>query len=724
MFCNFRYYFDGVFWSGSKITQELNTYTISAISEKFKKFFNSSKGKKLYEKIIEGRRYFDREYVFEINFNELSDELKKVISQSKKIQIQEGVHRAYYEMLLQLYGDGVIKLDKEKQFKHKFLNLDGFDEVYDNPIDSNREKELDLDNEFDIRREIRLQRKVIRSSTVEFEEKQKARNRIDELKDVLGEQRDPRLSLVDEKEFFDCWKIMSLKSGKGVKKQKEDAKIRIDELRKELGQDPYFGDEEFDGSWYGYAKLVMKEGHFWTLDDTDEILYYEKGKYYDGGVKIIKKILLELEPDLDIKYVNEIIARIKTSTWIPRKEFDKYPDEFCFENKIINIKTGEISNHNYKKLFRIQLPIKYDENAKCPKFIKFMQQCLPNPYDYIVVMEEFASCLLKNTISFQEMYFHTGNGDNGKSLFFHIIEWFLGEGLYSSETFHKLIKDRFAPANLENKLANIYADIVSDAIENINAMKPIVSGDTINAEFKHKTAHPFKNFSKMFFSANELPVIEEKTFSALKRIMLTKWEQKFLKKEEYEKELENIKTIYSELDSEQLNKELAKSGVHLMNKQFLKTITDEENEKQGILNMLLILCKNMIRRDGFFHKQDMEQLKDMWSENSTAIEKYVNECVITDPNDFIVKGNFHTLYVKYSIEITGKPPRADNVFHKQVKKILKVEEGFKRIHGVNERVYLGISWNFDNSFIKKYKRNTKKMISKDKKSNQNNEKLI
>ena len=83
------------------------------------------------------------------------------------------------------------------------------------------------------------------------------------------------------------------------------------------------------------------------------------------------------------------------------------------------------------------------------------------------------------------------------------------------------------------EMPNIYSEIVSDAIDNINSMKPIVSGDTINAEFKYHTAHPFVNFARMFFSANELPEIEEKTFSALKRIRLTKWEQKFLRKPEY-----------------------------------------------------------------------------------------------------------------------------------------------------------------------------------------------
>lgn len=596
-----------------------------------------------------------------------------------------------------------VKVDKSKVVDEK--SIKDFENINKN-----------LKDDQELKHELRMLWQSVRSNEKGFDEKQTMRKRMDELHLTLGIKKKVWLPDDKQKEFDDAWEIMGLKSGKGVKQKKDNARIIINKLMKELGEHPYF-DLEFDGSWLGYAKLVMNEEHFLTLEDSDEILYYFKGKYYNDGKKLAEKILFDFYPDLDIKYIKEVIARIKTSTWIPRKEFDSNPDEFCFENIIINMRTGEKSDHSYKKLFRVQLPIKYDKDAKCPKFINFMKQCLPNPYDYIVVMEEFASCLLKNTLSFQEMYFYTGNGDNGKSVFIHIIEWFLGEGLYSSEKFHKLIKDRFASANLENKLANVYADIASDTIDNINEMKPLVSGDTINAEFKHKTAHPFRNFAKMFFSANELPVIEEKTFSVLKRIMLTKWEQRFFEKQEYEKELENLKTIYSELNPDQLKQELARNGVHLMDKQFLKTITSDENEKRGILNMLLILCKNMMRRDGFFNKQDTEDLKDMWSENSTAIEKYVGECVVENPSEFIEKGRMHTLYTKYCIEITGKPPRANNVFHKQVKKLLNVEEGFKRIHGVERRVYFGISWNFDNSFIKKYERNTKKSKSK---NNQNN----
>ena len=609
-----------------------------------------------------------------------------------------------------------------QQGKPKESLKDGVRVDFSKPVDTNQFSGINnnLKRSYELKHEYRLERKIIWSKDAEFDEKQTARKRADELCLLLGIQKKQWLPDDEQREFDEAWQVMGLKSGKGVKEKKVDAMLVINKFKEKLGEDPYF-ELKLDGSWLGYAKLVMNEEHFWTLDDTDEILYYSNGKYHEGGEKLAKKIIFDFAPDLDTKYIKEIIARIKTSTWIPRKEFDSNQDEFCFENIIINMRTGEKSDHSYKKLFRVQLPIKYDENAKCPKFIKFLQQCLPNPYDYIVVFEEFASCLMKNSISFQEMYFHTGNGDNGKSLFFHLVEWFLGEGLYSSEPFHKLIKDRFASANLENKLANIYADIASDAIDNINAMKPIVSGDTINGEFKHKTAHPFKNFAKMFFSANELPTIEEKTFSALKRIMLTKWEQKFLKKEEYDKELDNIKTTYPKLNPDELKKELTDSGVHLMNKQFLKTITDDEDEKRGILNMLLILSKNMIRRDGFFHKQEMEQLQDMWSENSTAIEKFGGECIREDASGFIFKGRMHTIYTKYSIEITGKPPRASNIFHKQIKKLLNVEEGFKRIQGVEHRVYNGISWNFDNSFVSKYERDTSGKVGK---TNQNNEKLI
>ena len=573
----------------------------------------------------------------------------------------------------------------------------------------------------ELKQKLRLQWQIIKSDKTEFDEKQVARQTMNEVLELLGKEKKIWLSDEKQKEYDDSWIILKSKRNSGVKKvDKDKAKKRIDELQEELGEDLYF-DDEFGDTWLDYAHLIMNEDHFLTLDDSDEILFYSKGKYHDGGEKRAIKILFEFNPYLETKSVREIIAIIKKSTWIPRDEFDRNSEEFCLENKIVDVRTGNISEHSYKKLFRVQLPIKYDKNARCPKFIKFMLQCLPNPYDYIVVMEEFASCLMKNIISFQQMYFHTGNGDNGKSLFFHIIEWFLGEGLYSSEPFHKLIKDKHSPANLENKLVNIYADIVSDAIDNINSMKPIVSGDTINAEFKYHTAHPFVNFARMFFSANELPEIEEKTFSALKRIRLTKWEQKFLRKSEYDKELENLKLIYSELSDDELKKELGRNGIHLMDKQFLKTITSDEKERQGILNVLLGMCGEMIKRDGFLYDQDMDNLKEMWSENSTAIEKYVNECIVSDPNGHIDKGRLHTLYTKYSTEITGQPPRANNVFHKQVKKLLHVEEGFKRKHGIEHRIYLGISWNFDNSFIRKYERNSQKSKSK---KNQNNSTLI
>ena len=191
------------------------------------------------------------------------------------------------------------------------------------------------------------------------------------------------------------------------------------------------------------------------------------------------------------------------------------------------------------------------------------------------------------------MYFHTGIGDNGKSTFFTILNWFYGSANYSTVSIHDLLQDRFARIRLENKMLNTFPDIESDAMENLGILKALISGDAIDAQKKHENSHTFENRAKLFFSANELPEIKEKTFANFKRIRLTKWSQKFLKPILYKKELKDIEERLGDNFTEpELKEELQLMGIHQMNKQFVESILENEDEKSGILNMFLILVRH------------------------------------------------------------------------------------------------------------------------------------
>lgn len=452
------------------------------------------------------------------------------------------------------------------------------------------------------------------------------------------------------------------------------------------------------GSDFAYG--LLQRFKFATLEDTKIILMYKDGIYTDKGESIISRICEDEIKNCKRDLVNEIIGVIKRKTEVPRKVFEVEPFEVCVENCIINIRTGAVTEHSPKRMFRSKIPVTFNPRAQCPKFIKFLHTCLPSSSDYIDQLEAFACGLLKNTPKLEAMFFETGKGDNGKSTFLSMVNWFFGEDNVSTVSIHEFIFNKFAKARLENKMINTFPDIESDALDNFGVLKALVSGDAIDAEFKYQNPYTFVNRAKLFFSGNELPEIKEKTFATFKRIRLTKWTQNFLKAQDYNLKKDIMRSKFPEWTEKQIEDELMLSGVHRMNRQFIDDIINDDVEKSGILNLLLIVVRNIIKRDGFFNDYTHDQLNELWSENSTMIEAFCKDCLMRDSDSYIPKSKVYQVYHFYCRQ-NGKPAKPDNVVHPIIQNLFNVEPSYKKVSGVSTRVYNGLKWNVDSPIVKK-----------------------
>ena len=164
----------------------------------------------------------------------------------------------------------------------------------------------------------------------------------------------------------------------------------IEEFQKQKGKSK---NSEMD--YFDFAERVLNILPIRTLEDTDEILFYENGVYNENGKVEIKKILLKINRTLKINDLNEIISKIKQLTYTKRDASDNDKFKICLRNCIVDIITGKTEEHTPKKLFRIQLFVDYNPNAQCLKFVKFVKTCLPLPDDYISVLEESATPLIR-----------------------------------------------------------------------------------------------------------------------------------------------------------------------------------------------------------------------------------------------------------------------------------------------------------------------------------------
>jgi putative DNA primase/helicase len=165
-----------------------------------------------------------------------------------------------------------------------------------------------------------------------------------------------------------------------------------------------------------------------------------------------------IDHDVSTYTINEVINRVKDFTPVDRSKFDSNDDIINLKNGLLNIHAKEFTKHSPDHLSTMQLPVEYKPTADCPKIKKFLMEILPDAEDRLVILQLIGYCLYK-TNKYEKAFILFGQGSNGKSTVIRVIEHFRGfttqRRNVSHVSLHDLAKNRFKPAELYGKLANI-----------------------------------------------------------------------------------------------------------------------------------------------------------------------------------------------------------------------------------------------------------------------------
>lgn len=201
-----------------------------------------------------------------------------------------------------------------------------------------------------------------------------------------------------------------------------------------------------------------------------------------------------------------------------------------FRNGLLEWRTGELVSHDPLVLSTLQLPIVWNPDARCPAFDEFLSQVVPE--DTIPLMWELIGYMMYDGNPLHKAAMLHGSGRNGKGTFLRVLKALLGEGNVTAVTLQALASERFAPAGLFGKLANIAGDIDGTFIENTARFKAITGGDVITAEFKFRDQFEFTPRAVPIFSANKIPGSADVTVGYLSRWVVLPFPNTFTGKED------------------------------------------------------------------------------------------------------------------------------------------------------------------------------------------------
>ena len=381
--------------------------------------------------------------------------------------------------------------------------------------------------------------------------------------------------------------------------------------------------------------------HFKTIQDTEEVLYYEEGYYhYEGAMIIGAECERVFGKVIKTRNVAEILNHIRRATYIKRKELNRDKSVLPLENGLFDLTTYSIKSFNPNVIITYKLPVEYNPDADCPSINKFIDEIL-KPEDVPIIQEYFGYTLLPFFPAHKSLWLY-GIGRNGKSQLTYLLSKMLGDENTVSVPIEELDgMHRFSTARLFGKMVNIVSEPGVTKPLKSGLFKKVLGGDRISAEVKGKQQTiDFINFSKFIVLGNIFPQVTDPTVAFWDRLIVVEFPNSFVDK--------FIPDIAEKL-------------------------IEEDGGLSGFFNWCLVGLKRL-KENGFqfTSSKNVEEMKLEFEKLSNPVMAFIKEECIVSADKIISKGELYNAYKEYCGEGNYKIIGKGN-FSKQIGEICGVD---------------------------------------------------
>ena len=407
------------------------------------------------------------------------------------------------------------------------------------------------------------------------------------------------------------------------------------------------------------AKYIMQQHIFKTMDDSEEIYFYQDGVYKPNGEILIKGEVEKLfDEEITTNYVNEVRGHIERRTYVSRKRFDNNPRLITVENGILDIELGILKDFTPNHLSLIKIPVTYDPLAECPTIEKFLSEIVD--VENIEVLKEIVGYLLEPSYFIHKAFMLIGGGFNAKSTYIDLLINFVGRENTSQEPLQDIIYKTFSTAELYGKLLNSFADLTNVALTRTGKFKALCGGDRSKGRTLYHRPFYFYNKAKLVFSTNKMPKSEDVTDAFFGRWIIIPFPYIF--------DETNPKT----------------------NKKILETITTQK-ELSGLLNIALQKLKQLRENQKFSSDKTVEDIREYYMKLSNPVYAFIDERCVIASNAWVTKTDLYNDFVQYCKE-KKLTKMSQTTFTIELKKQVRLAEERKTIKkGVRKTIWVGIA---------------------------------
>lgn len=292
-------------------------------------------------------------------------------------------------------------------------------------------------------------------------------------------------------------------------------------LRDEAFKKPIFFNKSGGFLFDKFANYIKANNHIIKVNDQMHI--YKDGIYVNGQRYIEAEM---------IKHISKLnrSKRAEVLSYLDIMIGDSVPSSdanlIAFRNGIYNIETDELLSFSPEYVILNKIDFDYIPDAYSEVADKTLNKLACADPEIRSLLEEVIGYTFYRRNELRKSFILIGDKANGKSTYLDMIKTLLGDRNTAALDLKEL-GDRFKTAELFGKLANIGDDIGDEFIPNPAAFKKLVSGDRLNVERKGQDPFDFNNYSKLLFSANNIPRIKDKSGAVVDRLVIIPFNAKF-----------------------------------------------------------------------------------------------------------------------------------------------------------------------------------------------------
>jgi len=212
--------------------------------------------------------------------------------------------------------------------------------------------------------------------------------------------------------------------------------------------------------------------------------------------------------------------------------FDADPWLLNVCNGTVDLRTGKLKPHDKADLITKLAPVDYDEQARCPRWKRFLREVFNDDPDLISYVRRLAGLFLTADVSEHIFPIFWGSGRNGKSVLIDTLLGMLGE--YACKAPPSLLTVRAHQehpteiADLQGRRFVIGTETEQGARLRIQLVKEMTGDATLKGRFMRQDYFEFQRTFKLALVTNHKPRILDDSEAAWERVRLVPFKVQFL----------------------------------------------------------------------------------------------------------------------------------------------------------------------------------------------------